>query len=312
MSKPQKLFDLIVYVNMKRRFTANDVAKEFGISVRTAHRYLLELDAMGIPLYTEPGRNGGYRVLSNRMLPSLIFSEDEALAIFFAFQSLQYYKSLPFEVDIASVSRKLFLGLPADAKPQIENLKSTLAFWHRKREIETPQLKNLIQKAAPKKVIKIQYQSQGKLTDRIIYPIGVYANDNIWYVPAFDYGKQTIRLFRADRIIEVEDAEGNFEPITETLNDILYSYKIKDPVHLYVKLSENGIVRCKDNPYFETNIQYNSDTTGGFIDTTIDKADLNFVSNFFMSLGDEALVIEPLEIREFILASARKLLDQYS
>ena len=43
-----------------------------------------------------------------------------------------------------------------------------------------------------------------------------------------------------------------------------------------------------------------------------DKADLNFVSNFFMSLGDEALVIEPLEIWEFILASARKLLDQYS
>lgn len=167
-------------------------------------------------------------------------------------------------------------------------------------------------KSSQKKVIKIQYQSQGKLTDRIIYPIGVYTNDNIWYVPAFDYGKQTIRLFRADRIIEVEDAEGNFEPITETLNDILYSYKIKDPVHLYVKLSENGIVRCKDNPYFETNIQYNSDTTGGFIDTTIDKADLNFVSNFFMSLGDEALVIEPLEIWEFILASARKLLDQYS
>lgn len=152
MSKSQKLFDLIAYVNMKRSFTANDVAKEFGISVRTAHRYLLELDTMGIPLYTEPGRNGGYRVLSNRMLPPLIFSEDEALAIFFAFQSLQYYKSLPFEVNIASVSRKLFLGLPADAKPQIENLKSTLAFWRRKREIETPQLKRLIQKAVQKKL----------------------------------------------------------------------------------------------------------------------------------------------------------------
>lgn len=181
-----------------------------------------------------------------------------------------------------------------------------------KKRNRNASVKKVNTKSRTKKVIKIQYQSQKKLTNRIIYPIGVYASENIWCVPAFDYGKQTIRLFRAYHIIEVEDAEGNFEPVTETLNDILYSYKIKDPIHLYVKLSENGIVRCKDNPYFETNIQYNSDATGGFIDATIDKADLNFVSNFFMSLGDEAQVIDPLEIREFILASARKLLEQYS
>ncbi|CUX45486.1 HTH domain-containing protein [Clostridium sp. C105KSO13] len=136
MSKTEKLFDLINYVNTKRKFTANDVAEEFGISLRTAHRYLLELDHMGVPLYTEQGRNGGYRTLQGRMLPPIIFNEDEALAIFFAFQSLQFYKSLPFEVDIKSASRKLFLGLPGDVRPQVENLKSVLAFWNRERDIE--------------------------------------------------------------------------------------------------------------------------------------------------------------------------------
>lgn len=147
MGKAQKLFDLIAYVNTKRQFTASEVARDFDISVRTAHRYLLELDGMGVPLYTEPGKNGGYRLLSGRMLPPIIFNEDEALAIFFAFQSLQYYKSLPFEVNITSASRKLFLGLPQDVKPQVENLESSLVFWHRKRECETPLLKDLLQKS---------------------------------------------------------------------------------------------------------------------------------------------------------------------
>ncbi|WP_338148631.1 helix-turn-helix transcriptional regulator [Brevibacillus humidisoli] len=107
MSKAKFLFDLIMYVNAKRRFTAQDVASELGVSVRTAHRYLMELTEMGVPLYTEPGRNGGYRILNNRLLPPITFDETEAFAIFFAFQSLKYYQSLPFAININSVSRKL-------------------------------------------------------------------------------------------------------------------------------------------------------------------------------------------------------------
>lgn len=314
MSKTKKLFDLITYINTKRQFTASDVAKEFKISVRTAHRYLLELDSMGVPLYTEPGRNGGYRVLSNRVLPPVIFSEDEALAIFFAFQSLQYYNSLPFEVDIESASRKLFLALPNDTKPQIENLKSTLIFWHQKRETKTPLLKELIQKTAQKRAIKIRYQSQEQVTDRIIYPIGVYSNEGLWYVPAFDYEKQETRLFRADRITSVEEVPVSFpsEPPTESLTKLLNSYKIKSPIHLYIELSEKGLMRCRDNPYFETNIHPNPDGFGGFIDTIIDKSDLNFASQFIMSLGEDATVIEPEEMRQSLLSFAKKILAQYT
>lgn len=311
MSKAQKLFDLIAYVNTRRQFTASEVARDFNISVRTAHRYLLELDGMGVPLYTEPGKNGGYRLLSGRMLPPIIFNEDEALAIFFAFQSLQYYKSLPFEVNITSASRKLFLGLPQDVKPEVENLKSTLVFWHRKRECETPLLKSLLQKSIQKTPIKMKYQSEREISERTVYPIGVYSNDGIWYLPAYDYQKQGIRLFRADRVIDIEDAEGDFETVSTTLADILYEYRVKNPIHLYVELSDKGVIRCKDNPYFETNIQHNADGIGGYIDTVIDKSDLEFTSQFFMSLGEDANVIEPKEIKEYILSFAKNLLKHY-
>ncbi|GEC88372.1 helix-turn-helix transcriptional regulator [Brevibacillus brevis] len=91
MSKAKLLFDLIMYVNASRRFTAQDVAHEFNVSVRTAHRYLTELSEMGVPLYTEPGRSGGYRVLDNRILPPILLNENEAFSIFFSFQSLKYY-----------------------------------------------------------------------------------------------------------------------------------------------------------------------------------------------------------------------------
>lgn len=311
MSKTTKLFDLLLYVNTKRSFTANDVAQEFGISVRTAHRYLLELGEMGVPLYTEPGRNGGYRILSSRVLPPIIFNEDEALAIFFSFQSLKYFKSLPFEVDIESASRKLLARLPEDVKKHVDNLETTLLFWNHKRDIETPLLKNAIKKAADKSIIEIKYQSKQQLTTRTVAPIGVYTNNGIWYMPAYDYQNKGVRLFRVDRILEITDSKKEYPFPDTTLEDILYSYKITEPVHLYVKLSDKGMISCKDNPYFQTSVCVNTDGKGGFIEQTIDQRDLDYVSRFFMGLGVDAEVIEPLEIRKTIYSMARDIQEQY-
>lgn len=311
MSKTTKLFDLLLYVNTKQYFTANEVAEKFDISVRTAHRYLLELEEMGVPLYTEQGRNGGYRIVSNRVLPPIIFNEDEALAIFFSFQSLKYFKSLPFEVDMESASRKLFMQLPEDVKKQVENLESTLLFWNHKRDTDTPLLKLAIQKATQKKIIEITYQSKKKTTSRTIAPIGVYANHGVWYMPAHDCQSGEMRIFRIDRVLEINDSEKKYSPPDTTLYDILHSYEIKDPIHLFVTLSDEGILSCKDSPYFETSICNNADGVGGYIDQTIDRSDFDYVSRFFMGLGVEAEVIKPLEMRENIRNMARDIQEHY-
>lgn len=86
MSKAKLLFDLMMYVNSRASFTAQDFAHEFGISVRMAHRYLTEIEVMGVPLYTEQGLGGGYRILKNRLFPPVLFDENEAMAIFLPFR----------------------------------------------------------------------------------------------------------------------------------------------------------------------------------------------------------------------------------
>ena len=311
MRKTQRLFDLLDYVNTKRYFTANDVAQEFDISIRTAHRYLLELDEMGVPLYTEPGRNGGYRVLERRMLPPVIFNEDEALAIFFAFQSLEYYKSLPFDVDIKSASRKLLATLPKDIKEQVERLKSNLIFWTKSREIEAPLLKSIISKLIQKTVVEIKYQSKSKISTRDVYPIGIYADEGLWYMPAFDFEKQEILLFRADRILEISNSQNEYSIPEITLLECLQTYKVKRPVRLYIKLTKKGILLCKNNPYFETDVQYYGDESEGYIDQVIDYADLEFVSDFFLTIGKEAEVVEPVEMRNKILQKAQNIMELY-
>lgn len=76
MSKAKRLLDILMFVTTKRKFTAQELADEFNISVRTIHRYLLDLSDMGLPIYAEQGRNGGYTVLKDRILPPILFTEE--------------------------------------------------------------------------------------------------------------------------------------------------------------------------------------------------------------------------------------------
>ncbi|NUU77240.1 HTH domain-containing protein [Paenibacillus xylanilyticus] len=65
MTKTQRLIELMMRVYDKPTFTVDEMAAEFGVSYRTMLRYLHELSGMGVPLYAEPGRRGGYSLLQS-------------------------------------------------------------------------------------------------------------------------------------------------------------------------------------------------------------------------------------------------------
>lgn len=311
MSKAQKLFELLQYVNTKKRFTANEVAEEFNISVRTAHRYLTELSDMGVYLYTEQGKAGGYRVLSMRMLPPINFNEDEALAIFFAFQSLKHYKTIPFEIDINSVSRKLYSKLPEDLQSIVDKMESSLIFWNDKREIEAPYIKELLKYSLEKQIINIKYASKNRNKNYKIVPIGIYSNHGFWYVPAYDFTCEDMRHFRVDRILDLEDTNTQHKDLDISLKECIDSYKIIKPIRLYVTLTNLGVRECRNNPYLGDSIVMNAEGEGGYIDEIIDYSDLEYTGRFFMQLGNQVKVIEPEEMIEFLCKEARKIIDNY-
>lgn len=313
MSKTKLLFDLIMYANSKRNFTAQDVADEFGVSVRTAHRYLMEIEALGVPIYTEQGRNGGYRTLKNRVLPPVSFDENEALAIFFAFRSLRHYESLPFDADIDSASRKLFALLPEDVKPKISRLEHVLSFWNPKRSVKAPFLKDLIDAAVERRIVTITYLSKSGSKARDVVPIGVYANDGLWYMPAFDMGRRMVQLFRVDRIESLQVTEETYEVQTE-LAEWLEHYTVTSPVRLWVELTREGLRQCQSSPWFDPVPleEEGENGTAGIIDTMIDRNDIGFTAAFFAGLGKEAKVIEPREIIDRIWSSAQTLIQHYS
>ncbi|MEH7793289.1 helix-turn-helix transcriptional regulator, partial [Bacillus safensis] len=172
MSKAKRLLDILMFVTTKKKFTAQEIADEFHISIRTVHRYILDLSDMGLPISSEQGRHGGYTVLTSRFLPPILFTEEEAVSIFFAFQSLNYYRNLPFDTEISSVEQKLYHSLQSEAKIKVDNIRSYIAFWNPKRMIDTPFLNDVLKYSIENKNLHIQYESKSGIRKKHIRPIG--------------------------------------------------------------------------------------------------------------------------------------------
>ena len=294
MNKTALLFDLIWFVNSKKEFTARDIANEFNISVRTAHRYITDLSDIGIPIYSKQGRNGGYKVLDNQVYPPILFSKDEIFAILFSFNYLGNYNNLPFSLSISSVKEKIYSLLPKDTLKEFKELDNTLQINEYQFKHNTPFLKEIISAAINKNIVLIQYNSHKSKTDKKIVPIGVYAYNGKWYSPALDIELMEYRLYRVDRIIDFKNSMDTYENLM-SLKEWLSNYPINNPIELHVKLNRIAYLECKDIYFLQNDLEY-IDNNCYTLKKTIGSNEIPFYTKLLLRLGTNAKVIEPSEL----------------
>ena len=73
---------ILLLLQANGRVTATEIARELEVSVRTVYRDVSSLQAAGVPLWTEPGRNGGVRLLEGWRTHLDGLTGDEASALF--------------------------------------------------------------------------------------------------------------------------------------------------------------------------------------------------------------------------------------
>lgn len=303
MIKSQRLIRLMMVINAKKSFTVRELADEFGLSPRTITRDLQELSGIGFPIYAVQGRGGGYRLLQERMLPPIAFSESEAAAVFFACQSLQYFGSVPFDESAASVIHKFYHYLPGDVKEQIDRLRNRVVIWNPYRAMSSSCLQTLLQAIMNKHVVTIAYKSNEGLTQRDIQPVGLYASEGYWYCPAFCFLRGTYRLFRADRIVsasvnetlpyqEIHDQRSVFDCLTPDLSRFAQ-------IALVVELTPEGVRSLESNVWFGPHIEVHKDGSGT-AKVRIPEQKLHFFADLVWTLGEKAKIVEPGEAVEYI------------
>lgn len=312
MSKSKRLMELMMAVNRKRSFTVKELAQEFGVSQRTILRDLQELSELGVPLYSEVGPHGGYRVLKERILPPIAFTEEEAIAIFFAIHSLRHYSSIPFETESSTALSKFYTYMPQDIRDRIDQMKSRVDFVTPVRQASSPYLSILLDAAIQQKVLHIEYESREKRSNRQVQPIGIYTRNGLWYCPAYCFQSKEIRVFRCDRIHSAVQSELKPKDLRHVhlgnrqTNDLME----QEYVSLLAELTKEGIEACEAEPWSVPKLHIRQDGTG-WLEGNISKSDIQYFAKFFIGLGNEVNVKNPPELLESIKIYLTELMAKY-
>ena len=312
MSRTARLLELLIRVQTKPRFTAAELAEEFGVSRRTMLRDLGALSAMGVPLRSTPGPGGGYSLPrgGRRLSPSL--TVDEALALIASYEALLRYPVHPFSTQSLSAVTKLRAALPKDVVAELDKLRRHVFVGGPVRDYEAPLLGELLSAALDGAHLKVTYDSiESGATERVIFPHGLYASEGYWYCVCFDRRREMNIPMRADRFLSAERVEG-FEPPPELfLQGWLSEAReaVGEQLPVRARVTERGRKSFELTSLFGSIVP--EESGGGALEAEIPASELDYYASRLLSVGTDVTVEYPPELVEAIQNKASEVVRLY-
>src|SRR5215469_12505712 len=112
MHRLDRVLGIVLALRGGKEVSAQQLAARFRVSTRTIYRDMQALSELGVPIYSERGRSGGFRLLAGYFLPPIMFTQDEALGLVVGLTSLQAMRSKPFAQALETAEKKLVAAVP--------------------------------------------------------------------------------------------------------------------------------------------------------------------------------------------------------
>lgn len=196
--RADRLVATLLLLQARGRVTAADVAAELEVSLKTARRDLEALALAGLPVYSQPGRGGGWQLLGDGRTDLSGLTAAEARALF-----LISGPSAAVTPEAKAALRKLMRALPAPFRATAEAAAAATvldpASWGEIPPPDTPHVATLQRAVVERVQVWLAYRDHaGSDSERLVQPLGLVAKGDVWYLVAdTERGRRT---FRADRI----------------------------------------------------------------------------------------------------------------
>lgn len=200
MRKADRLFELTNIIRARQPVTAEELAQELGLSVRTIYRYIDDLSATGIPIYGVAGV--GYKLHQKFELPPLNLTDKEVDALLLGVRMVSSWTSDELSESARTLENKIKAALPNRLVNEYERAAYAPNLLRREKERENWEaIHGAVKKS---NTVFIEYDSLGgEHTTRIIYPLGLFYWGGKWTVGSWCALRESYRDFRLDRIINI-------------------------------------------------------------------------------------------------------------
>jgi predicted DNA-binding transcriptional regulator YafY len=310
--KSGRLLNLLLLLQANNRLTAADLAGRLEVSERTIHRDMDALSSAGIPVYAERGVGGGIRLADGYRKALTQFGDDEIRALFIA--SANPLADIGLGEGLARALEKLAGALPAPQRRTAERSRSLIFFDPRRwKQALAPRehLATLRRAIWEDRRITLGYRdSKREKTVRVTEPLGLVAKAGVWYLVA--RSKDDMRVFRCDRILTVDVEGGTFErPASFDLAAFWQSWstRFEESLTTYaVRLHVSAAAIEDVTGYWEVQFTDRGAAPDGWIEARVIFPSADAALPQLVAWGDGVRLVEPLELRERMMAAARAIL----
>ncbi|MFK0239586.1 helix-turn-helix transcriptional regulator [Microbacterium sp. NPDC090281] len=180
-----------------RGCSAERMAREFDVSVRTVKRDLAALANSGAPLWSRPGPGGGYGLALGASLPPVSLSPAQAVALMAAVSAAP---DAPYADLAAAGVRKILDVLDPRTRARADELADRV--WVEALPSASRAIRSALEEGmAEQRVVRIRYTSgDGTTTTRDVEPVLFAATNGQWYLVGWCRLRDAMRWFTVPRV----------------------------------------------------------------------------------------------------------------
>lgn len=295
------MFEMIYMLLSRETITAKEFAEYFNVSVRTIYRYIDDLTTANIPIYMKKGRNGGISLLPNYTLNKTTLSKDEKDEIL---SSLSAFQSLNIEKETNPIINKIS-GIFGELNQ--DWLEVDFTRWKNKN-ISSELFKKIRISILQNRNMNFEYfNSYGDKSIRKVSPLKLIYKSVDWYLYAYDINKSDYRIFKLKRMKNVEIHDEKYSINDFSNLDIDLDYSKNENMDISIKLE---ISKYLENFIFEEYEDYKTLENGNFL-IELKVSNYDEIIPYILSYGHYCKIISPIELKNIIMKSLEKNLQQY-
>ncbi|MDQ0990797.1 YafY family protein [Streptomyces sp. V3I7] len=330
--RASRLLSALLLLQTRGRMTARQLADELEVSVRTVYRDMESLAAAGVPVYGDPGHEGGYQLVDGYRTRLTGLTPDEAEALFLAGLP-GAAADLGLGAVLATAQLKLTAALPAELRERSGELRQRFHLdtsgWYAEPDA-TPHLAAVTDAVWRQRRIRIRYRRwrAPQEVSRTLAPYGLVLKSGRWYLVAARPGgpddpkdAQACRTYRVSQILRIQVLDDAFTrpdgfDLAAHWRDYLADFDARrHRGEATVRLSPRILSRLPDllEPALARAARDSagSPDAEGRVEVVIPVESVDHTAAQLLRLGADAEVLAPAELRAHMAETATSLAALY-
>ena len=308
MNRTDRLVAMVMHLQGRRVVRAEEMARQFEVSVRTVYRDIAALGEAGVPIAGEAGV--GYSLVKGYHLPPVMLTADEAAALFVGAELVKQFTDTSLSTPMDAALDKLRAVLPRDRQEHVERLARQTVIVGRPGNAAPdpaaqPWLRPVQCGVVQRRVLRMRYRtrSRGDETARDVEPLGVVFYGGAWYLVAWCRLRRDFRNFRIDRIQRLEVLVETFpaRPDFSLARHLDRETERRDVVPARVWLAGRAQDRARSESFATLVEERRRD---GGAEFSLYTFSLEWLARWLLAFGADAEALEPARLRELVRIAA--------